>query len=85
MVSVELQHMIVSSSIARTVCHRMFQHIFTSLEKEYAKELEIIRQQYPSEPVQFTEDPLILHWDEGIKLLRDNNIEVCTKGETCHL
>jgi aspartyl/asparaginyl-tRNA synthetase len=53
------------------VIHRMFRHIFQGLETRYSKELSVIRQQYPSEPVQFTEDPLILHWWDALQLLRD--------------
>ncbi len=30
----------------------------------------MIRTQYPSEPVQFTAEPLVLHWSEGIAMLQ---------------
>jgi aspartyl-tRNA synthetase len=33
-------------------------------------------EQYPSSPVTFTEEPLILHWPEGIALLKDAGYEV---------
>ena len=33
---------------ALVVLHRMFRHIFDGLEVRYAKELEVIRTQYPS-------------------------------------
>mmetsp|Transcript_2763 Transcript_2763/g.4249 ORF Transcript_2763/g.4249 Transcript_2763/m.4249 type:complete len:158 (+) Transcript_2763:143-616(+) len=49
----------------------MFRHIFNGLESRYAKELAVIRSQYPSEPVTFTDEPLILHWPEGMQMLRD--------------
>eukprot|EP01035_Chromulina_nebulosa_P020259 gene20259-26302_t len=58
------------------VVHRMFKYIFTSLESNYPKELSIIRHQYPSEPVKFTDDPVIIHWQDGLQLLRDNGVEV---------
>ena len=58
------------------VIHRMFRHIFDGLETKYAKELAIVREQYPSEKVRFTREPLILHWPEGIKLLRDAGVEI---------
>ena len=48
----------------------MFVNIFNGLEKNYSKELSIIREQYPSEPLIFTETPLIIHWNEGMELLR---------------
>jgi aspartyl-tRNA synthetase len=57
------------------VIHRMFRHIFEGLENKYAKELAMVRAQYPSEPVKFTEQPLIIHWWDAIKLLRDNGHE----------
>jgi aspartyl-tRNA synthetase len=54
----------------------MFRVIFDGLESRYSKELSVIREQYPSEPVQFTEEPLIIHWGEGMKLLREAGHEV---------
>lgn len=36
------------------------------------------RAQYPSEPVQFTDQPLILHWGEGMQMLLDAGHEVST-------
>ena len=64
------------------VLHRMFRHIFDGLEKRYARELEVIRQQYPSEPVRFTEEPLIIHWPEGMQMLRDAGQEVRMHAHT---
>jgi len=58
------------------VCHRMFKHIFNGLEKQYPRELQVIRQQYPSESVQFTDEPCIIHWDEAMEMLKSHNIEV---------
>ena len=37
------------------------------------------RAQYPSEPVLFTAEPLILHWGEGMQMLRDAGVEVNTR------
>jgi aspartyl-tRNA synthetase len=54
----------------------MFKHIFTGLEARYAKELAIVRQQYPSEPVKFTDKALILHWNEAMALLRSHGVQV---------
>ena len=34
------------------------------------------RAQYPSDPVKFTEKPLILHWGEGMQMLKDAGHEV---------
>lgn len=46
------------------------------LEERYAEELAVIRTQYPSEPVKFTEKPLVVHWGEAMQLLRDAGHEV---------
>ena len=35
-----------------------------------------VREQYPSEPVCFTEKPLILHWNTAMSLLKDNGVVV---------
>ena len=58
------------------VLHRLFRHIFDGLEVRYAKELEVIRTQYPSDPVRFTGEPLILHWGEGMQMLKDAGNQV---------
>lgn len=58
------------------VIHRLFRHIFEGLETKYSKELSVIREQFPSAPVQFTEKPLIIHWNEGIQMLKDAGHEV---------
>jgi len=52
------------------VCHRMFKHMFTSLEERLPAELAAVRAQYYSEPVAFTEEPCIVHWEDGIAMLR---------------
>lgn len=58
------------------VVHNMFKHIFEGLETRWAKELVIIRQQYESEPVAFTDEPCVLHWPEAIEMLRDAEFDV---------
>eukprot|EP00605_Chrysophyceae_sp_TOSAG23-4_P001863 GSChrysophyteH1.ASY1.ANO1.2055.1 assembled CDS len=42
---------------ALEVVHKTFRHIFDGLEKRFANELGVIRRQFPSEPVTFTEKP----------------------------
>ncbi len=66
------------SSLLLLVIHYLFRHIFNGLEERYAEELAVVRAQYPSEPVQFTEQPLIIHWSEGMQMLRDAGHEVRT-------
>jgi hypothetical protein len=65
------------------VIHELFRHIFTGLEERYAEELAIIRAQYPSEPVQFTDKPLVIHWAEGMQMLRDAGHEVSRHCVVC--
>lgn len=56
---------------ALVVAHDMFKHIFDGLEKNFAKELAVIRKQYYSEPVVFTEKPCVIHWGEGVEILKN--------------
>jgi aspartyl-tRNA synthetase len=60
---------------ALVVLHRTFRHIFDGLEQKYAKELAVIREQYPSEPVRFTDEPLIIHWPVAMKMLQDAGVQ----------
>ena len=64
-----------------SVSHRMFKHIFEGLEERYAKELVAIREQYFSEPVAFTEKPCVLHWPDGIAMLRDAGVGAGELGD----
>jgi aspartyl-tRNA synthetase len=56
---------------ALEVLHTMFKHIFNGMEERYSVELAVVRQQYASQPVRFTDKPCIVHWDEGMKMLQD--------------
>ncbi|KAG7363109.1 aspartate-tRNA ligase [Nitzschia inconspicua] len=58
------------------VIHKMFKHIFNGLETRMAKELEIIRQQYQSEPVTFTEEPCVIHWPEAMEILTKEGFDI---------
>jgi nondiscriminating aspartyl-tRNA synthetase len=49
--------------------------IFKHLQKNYNDEIETVRKQYPSEPFIFNEKPLILHFAEGVKILREAGIQ----------
>jgi nondiscriminating aspartyl-tRNA synthetase len=62
------------------IIHRLFKHIFNGLETRWEKELAIIRQQYISEPVEFTEDPCILHWPEAMDILKNAGFDI---GDGC--
>jgi len=52
------------------VIHDVFKYIFHGLEDRYKNQLKVIREQYFSEPVLFTDDPCILHWPEAMEILK---------------
>ena len=58
------------------VIHTMFKHIFTGLETRWAKELAVIREQYASEPVAFTDEPCVLHWPEAMDILKGEGFDI---------
>src|SRR5690606_31089177 len=49
----------------------LFYHLFQGLEKKCSRELELVRQQYPSEPILLSEKPTIIPFTEGIRMLRE--------------
>lgn len=51
--------------------------IFSGLEERFKDQLDAVRLQYPSEAVRVTEGPLVVHWEDGIQMLRDAGHEVC--------
>ena len=59
-----------------TVVNNMFKHIFNGLETRWSKELEIIREQYVSEPVTFTDEPCLIHWPEAMSILKENGFDM---------
>lgn len=61
---------------ALEVVHAMFRHIFLGLETRWAKELAVIREQYASEAVTFTEEPCVLHWPEAMAILKDKGFDM---------
>lgn len=56
----------------------MFVHIFESIKTRLAKELEVIQQQYPFEPIVYkTDEPnLRLDYAEALQLLRDDGLKI---------
>lgn len=57
----------------------MFLHIFDGLEERFQKELEVIRSQYPSSPILYTSEPLVIHWKDAIEMLKSAGYDVSTK------
>jgi len=58
------------------VVHEVFKHIFTGLETRYAKEVEIVREQYPSAAVTFTDEPCIIHWPQAMEILKEEGFDM---------
>lgn len=56
----------------------MFVHIFENIKTHYAKELEVIQQQYPFEPIVYKtgERNLRLTYTEALQLLREDGLEI---------
>lgn len=55
---------------------QLFVELFRGLQKEFAKDIEIINRQYPAEPFKFLEPSLRLEYYEAVELLRQNGIEM---------
>ena len=51
-------------------------HIFSGLETRYAKEIAVIREQYDSEPLTFTDEPCVLHWPEAQEILSSKGFDM---------
>jgi len=58
------------------VIGNLFISIFKGLRDEYQKEIETVRNQYPSEAFKFLEPALILQYPEAVKMLNDEGIEM---------
>lgn len=56
------------------VIAQMFVDIFKGLQMNYAKEIETINTQYPSEPFKFLEPSLRLEYTEAVALLAENGV-----------
>jgi len=54
-----------------SVLHDVFTSIFDGLETRHAAELASIRKQYPSERPVWTEQPVVIHWEQANAMLAD--------------
>ncbi|PVV02227.1 hypothetical protein BB560_003324 [Smittium megazygosporum] len=54
----------------------MFIHIFKSLEEQYSHEIEVVKAQYPFEPLVVSDKPLRLEFKDAVKLLREAGVEI---------
>ncbi|CAB3402037.1 unnamed protein product [Caenorhabditis bovis] len=50
--------------------------LFKGLQQNFQDEISAVGRQYPSEPFQFLEKPLILKYPEAIAILRENGVEI---------
>ena len=57
------------------VIGNLFNHIFKGLESKFAKELEVINEQFEFKPFRFSEKPLILSYEEGVALLEEHGVK----------
>ena len=53
----------------------LFNYMFKGLETRWADELAVINEQYPFEPFQFPEKTVMITFEEGVELLKENGIE----------
>jgi aspartyl-tRNA synthetase len=58
------------------VIHNMFKHIFNGLETRFAKEMAVIREQYASTPLAFTDEPCVIHWPEAMDILVEKGFDI---------
>lgn len=54
----------------------MLLYIFTGIQTKFAREIEIISRQLPSEPFVWLEKTLRLKWGDAIALLRENGVQI---------
>ena len=54
----------------------LFTQIFKGLRDKFADEISVIADQFPSEPFQFLDPPLILEYKEGVEMLREAGVEM---------
>eukprot|EP00037_Helgoeca_nana_P011433 m.102654 g.102654 ORF g.102654 m.102654 type:complete len:608 (-) comp20829_c0_seq1:65-1888(-) len=55
---------------------RLFVHIFTELQANYDKEIGLVNQQFEREPFQFLVPSLRIDWQDGIKMLQEDGVEI---------
>ncbi len=53
----------------------LFHYIFKGLQERFAKELEIVNDQYPFDKFEFSDKPLMLTFEEGVKMLEEAGVK----------
>eukprot|EP01129_Flabellula_baltica_P013184 TRINITY_DN607_c1_g1_i1.p1 TRINITY_DN607_c1_g1~~TRINITY_DN607_c1_g1_i1.p1 ORF type:complete len:585 (-),score=163.24 TRINITY_DN607_c1_g1_i1:96-1802(-) len=56
-------------------------NIFKDIEANFQTELGVVNEQYPFEPIVYSEEPLILNFSHGIELLHEAGIEQDPMGD----
>lgn len=60
--------------VVQTIARLMIK-IFKFLQANFTNEVKTVGNQYPSEPFLFTEEPIILSYEEGVKMLIDDGVD----------
>eukprot|EP00898_Chlorokybus_atmophyticus_P007058 jgi/Chlat1/7353/Chrsp59S06976 len=63
------------------VLDRLFVTMFDGLNERFAKELSVINEQYPCEPLQYLRPTLRLSFEEGVQMLKEAGVEVDPFGD----
>jgi len=58
------------------VLGNMFVHIFKGLQRDFAHEISVVREQFDREPFEFLEPTLRLAWPDAISMLREAGEEI---------
>ncbi|GAB6032101.1 Aspartate--tRNA ligase, cytoplasmic [Chamberlinius hualienensis] len=58
------------------VIGQMFVEMFKGLRDNFADEIEAVHKQYPAEPFEFIEPSLRLEFQEAVKMLREDGVEI---------
>ena len=53
----------------------LLRFVFTELKKRYSKEIDVVRQQFPSQDFTFPEKTVILNYRDGLKMLKEDGVE----------
>ena len=54
----------------------LFTQMFKGLRDKFANEIEVVAEQFPSDPFKFLDPPLILEYREGVMMLKEAGVEM---------
>jgi aspartyl-tRNA synthetase len=61
---------------ALEVIDQLLRFIFTELKARYSREIDVVRQQFPSKDFTFPEKTVILTYRDGLKMLQEDGVEL---------